>query len=209
MRIATFLFLLAAVASRPTEAQNLIPGASFDTSGDFTANWFNLSPSTTWSSEDLDASPTSGSARISNELAPATGVLVQSTCASVVPGATYAFSGWQFTPDLQIAEGVASISAQFRANCPAGAFVGGDVTEQSSAIGSWTLIEGEFAAPASAAGVRLLLVGIKTAGLPTDPFVVHFDEVFLPEPRALRSGVAALVAVALLQAPMRRASGRS
>src|SRR5262249_23717011 len=151
---------------------------------ELTGGWTNLSSSESWTSLDVNADPSSGSVRIDNT-APDAGTIVPmfSVCMNVVPGETYAFSAWQFTPSPPLAAGSARLYLQWRESCPDGAFMGASpVPADSAAEGVWTLVSGEAQAPVGATGAHLWLSVVKTPG--ASERSTYFDDLFVPEPGA-------------------------
>jgi hypothetical protein len=192
LRLTLIAGLLAAGAAH---AQNLVAAPDFDTANEFTSNWGNLGADKTWSPLDFESNAFSGSVSINNTASIAgTGTLVNSTCFPVLEGDRIAYSAWQFTPSPPQAEGFARIVLQWRASCPAGAFVGGDVNTTSEAVGEWTYFSNDAIAPVGAGGARLALNSVKiTAG---GSYQVYFDHVYAPEPRAVASACAVALCLA-------------
>jgi hypothetical protein len=183
------------LAAGTAGAQNLVPAPDFDTANEFTTNWGNLGADKTWSSLDFEDSPFSGSASVDNTTPSAgTGTLINSTCFPVLEGDRIAYSAWQFTPSPPQGDGFARITLQWRASCPSGAFVGGDVSTISAAVGDWTYFSSEAIAPVGAGGARLSLSSVKTSA--GGSYKVYFDHVYAPEPSALASTCAAALCLA-------------
>lgn len=198
-RILLAAALLALGTATRAEAGNLIPAPSFDTEGEFLANWENLSAGT-WTDLDFEDNLLSGSVIVSNDVPGAdVGIPIISLCLPVTPGTTYQFSAWQYQPSPRAVAGYAQLILQWRESCPSGALMGSTAVN-SDEFGAWTFVSGSPAeAPVGAHGARLWLNAVRTPASGT--FSVYFDEVFVPEPHQRAS---AFVAAASLAALWRR-----
>lgn len=197
LRRPLLVVLAGLVAASVAHAQpgNLVLAPDFDSASDLTNNWSNLGTDKTWSPLDFEDSASSGSVSVNNTASSAgTGTLIHSTCFPVLEGDRIAYAAWQFTPSPPQGEGFARIALQWRASCPSGAFVGGDVNTISEAIGEWTYFSSEAIAPVGAGGARLSPSSVKiTAG---GSYQVYFDHVFAPEPSAAASACAVALCLA-------------
>jgi hypothetical protein len=193
------LVVLWTATTARAQPGNLVSGPSFDSEPSFLSNWTNLSPGKSWGALDFEADPSSGSVFIENS-APGSGVTqaVISTCFLVVPGATYEYGAWHFTPSPPQSDGAARLLLQFRESCPSGPFTGADEGVNSDALGQWTYFSDTAQAPPTAGGARIWVGAFKTnAG---SVFSTYLDQVFVPEP----DGVAAAACAALAAVRLRR-----
>jgi hypothetical protein len=199
--------LVILVAPFAATAQNLISGASFDSSSDLTSNWFNLDVNKVWVQvPDLDGSSQSGSVRMRNfgdTSMGSPGTLVI-TCLPVDPGTLYEFIIWfNITFNFQAATGVAQILVQWQDQC-GGTFLGGDVAVSSGEVGMWTQLQMVEQPPPGAGGARVSMVNLKQSGDTQVALEIFFDEVFVPEPGASTLSAAALAALLGLRALLKR-----
>ncbi len=191
----------ALLLALPAAGQSLIDG-SFDTPADL-AIWQNADAAI-WSMLDFAQSPTSGSARIENDLDVA-GSYVIWAFAAVNPGEILTFRVRAWIPPDQMGSGRAQLrvvwwdaSGAPGGFCPfAQTSVGSDQGESTTVTGSWELLQATLEAPPGATCAQLRLRNAKSdAAL----FVVHFDEaeIFLPGPGSASGAAAAIGALALL-----------
>lgn len=197
------LFCVGVLAAAASAQPPLVPSGSFDTPFAM-LNWLtNDDPAHdfAWSDEDLDAAPDSGSLRIATN-AQAAAALAFSSCRQARPGTSFAFRAWHLSPGP--IPGRASVHLYWAENCPLGALVGTSELQTSTELGpTWTLLEGIATAPPGTGAVRVAVGALKQQNAPA-PYLVHFDEVALPEPAG--AGGAAAGALALLARRRRYAS---
>lgn len=192
IRIGLLVLGLTILGASEGVAQNLLLNPDFDTPLG-RSSWLE---SGSWSSEDADGSPGSGSLQIVNSFSFASVVLARQ-CVPVSAGQRFALGAR-----------VRAAPGQFGGSTTAGVTVGwwtqpdcsgtvlgsslGGLAQQD---GSWeTVGPATIMAPPGAAGAGVRLQVFKGDG--AGSFTASFDEVFLPEPEAGSAVLAALSTLA-------------
>jgi hypothetical protein len=197
---------LLAVGEVRAQGENLLvnPGFVEDLSG-----WeFPPPPSSAvWDAMDVDASATSGSARVTNRATVAYALRDLTQCVAVTPGLSYGFGGWVYIAANPLDEGSAALELEWydTPGC-----VGSDPDISTIGFGqgpreAWLF--GELTTASEGAASARFSAQVQKVGV-DGAFSVVFDDLFLvPEPSTPLLRLAALAAV-MLVAVGRRMAGR-
>lgn len=183
---------LALSTAPPVSAQNLVVNPNFDNALGISA-WLETG---TWSPDDWEGSPGSGSLQITNSFS-SSAVLLARQCVQIVAGNTYQVEGRVRAAPGQFegsTDAALTIGWWTSSNCASGNTLGTVLVGIASETGAWERIgPTTVVAPAGAAGANVRLQVLKGDG--SGSFTANFDAVSLPEPS---EAPAALVAIAVI-----------
>ena len=190
MRPIHFVHLLFALACAPLHAQNLVLNGEFD---DSLVGWENsggTNITAAWSAVDANASPASGSIRITNTSASASNGVTATQCAPVNSGQSYTVGGKVRIPSGagQDLDDRAVVGLRWYSGPDCTTSNGGAVSANGSPGSFNTWVTQSLTATARPGArsveVRTLLTKFPAGG----SFIAHFDDITLTTPSIFRNG---------------------
>ena len=196
LRVHGILLALCLVASA-APAQNLVVNGDFDVD---LSEWINLDFTKEWSSLDAANDPASGSMVITNTGSGPVGYYVEQ-CVPLAGGGDFEVRYAHYSTGTNTT-GRADFALYWYTNALCnGVSSGFEPIGYSEAVDAWTSISKTVSAPPSAVAALLHPSAWKSTGADGEPWVVHFDQIYLPEPGGL---AVPLVAAAALGCVARR-----
>ncbi len=185
-------FALGLWTAPPVLAQNLIVNPNFDDALGI-SGWLETG---TWSPDDWQGNPGSGSLQITNSFS-GSAVLLARQCVPIVAGNSYRVEGRVRAAPGQFAgstDAALTIGWWTSSNCASGNSPETVLVGIASETGGWERIGPKtVVAPAGAAGANVRLQVLKGDG--SGSFTANFDAISLPEPSEAPT---ALVAIAVI-----------
>lgn len=179
-RLLAFLPLLLAAFPRPLEAQNLLVNPTFAADS---AGWslYPVGPpngAIAWAPFDMDSSPASGAALVTNSGSITAVVITLTQCVEVLPNTDYDGRAWSYLPPDQATQGGTWLFVNwYDASGCGGAQTFGPSSGNQSSPATWTFAQVSGQAPPDAVSARFYLAVHKAeAG---GSFAGYFDSAFL------------------------------
>jgi hypothetical protein len=159
-------------------AQNLVGNGDFDT---HVLGWTPFAISFEWDSEDHLQSPMSGSLKATNANPGVTTSGLFACVNGLVAGQSYDLRGWSWIPPGQIGHGAVGFGVYWydSTDCLGTLLAPPDTTPLIQVADGWiSLARFGLVAPSAAQSGQVTIFNTKYS-LGTDPFVAHYDAVFL------------------------------
>jgi len=176
--LATVVAVAVILSATTTSAQNLVANGDFNLD---VIGWTPFAITYGWDSEDFQQSPASGSLKATNNGNGVTTSALFACVDGIIGGESYDLGGWTWIPTGQVGHGAVGFGVYWydSAGCLGTSLGTPDLIPLIQVADDWTpLARFGLVAPPGAQSAQVTLFNTKYSS-GTDPFVAHYDGVFL------------------------------